>query len=301
METTIDRVVQQLQALAEAPLAPGLYVVSTPIGNLCDITLRAIAVLARVDIILCEDTRHSGKLLRNFAINSKLRPYHDHNGERERPRILDELRCDKRIALISDAGTPLISDPGYKLVHEARSGGLNVFVVPGPSAVTAALSVAGLATDMFLFAGFLPSKRQARLARLKDLAQLDLTIILFETAKRLAVLLDDIAAIDGTRKIAIARELTKLHEEVLIGAAAELAERVGQSDLRGEIVVALAAPEHRGVSDEDIQRALDTALRSMSVRDAARHVADQLCVPRRQIYEEAVRLAANRRPRRIEE
>ena len=197
-----------------AELAPGLYVVSTPIGNLGDMTLRAIAVLARADAVLCEDTRHSRTLLSHFGIGTPARPYHEHNAAKERPRVLAELAAGQRIALISDAGTPLVSDPGWKLVREALDAGHRVEALPGASATLAALSVGGLPTDAFLFAGFLPPKSAARRTRIAELSAVPATLVFFEAPSRIAEALADLAAVLGPRPAALARELTKLHEEV---------------------------------------------------------------------------------------
>src|SRR5215468_9968160 len=195
--------------------APGLYLVATPIGNLGDITLRALETLAGVDIIACEDTRITRRLTERYGISAQLKPYHEHNAEAARPKILERLGQGASIALVSDAGTPLISDPGFKLVREASSAGHAVFALPGPSSVLAALSVAALPTDRFFFEGFLPPKRTARRSRLVELAAIDATLVLFESGNRVQETLADLADFTGAREAAICRELTKLHEEVL--------------------------------------------------------------------------------------
>ena len=204
-----ERVEAALRELRAQPLPAGLYVVATPIGNLGDVTLRALAVLAEADVIYCEDTRHSRILLAHYAMARPTRPYHEHNAARERPHVLAELAAGKSVVLISDAGTPLICDPGYKLVRAAVAAGFPVTALPGPSAALAALASAGLATDAFLFAGFLPPRRNARRARLKQLDAVPASLIFFEAPSRLADSLGDIAAVLGDREAAVARELTK--------------------------------------------------------------------------------------------
>ena len=201
LSTLAPRVSAVLSELVAKPLPPGLYVVATPIGNLGDITLRALAVLGGADVIYCEDTRHSRTLLAHYGISRPTRAYHEHNAERERPRVLAELAAGKSIALISDAGTPLVSDPGYKLVRAAVAAGHTVTSLPGPSAILASLAVAGIATDAFLFAGFLPPKQKARRTRLEELASVPATLLFFEAPSRLAESLDDIAAVLGDREV----------------------------------------------------------------------------------------------------
>lgn len=281
------RAAADLARLIAAELPAGLYIVATPIGHLADITLRALAVLARADIVLCEDTRHSRHLLDHFAISPKVRPYHEHNAEAERPRVLAALGEEKRIALISDAGTPLVSDPGYKLVRAAIEGGHHVEAIPGPSAVLTALAVAGLATDSFHFAGFLPAKQAARKTRLAELAAIPATLVLFEAPSRLADALADMAAAFGAREAAVARELTKLHEEVRRGPLAELAAWAREAPPRGEMVVLVAPPlaNARPVTDDDIRVALAPLLAEMGLAGAAREVARALDVPRNRVYD----------------
>src|SRR5262249_38923356 len=205
------------------PAAPGLHVVATPIGNLRDVTLRALEVLAGVDLIACEDTRVTRRLTAHYGISAPLTPYHDHNAAAARPRLLERLAAGSAIALVSDAGTPLISDPGYRLVRAAREAGHLVTTVPGPSSVLAALAVAGLATDRFLFDGYLPAKSSERRTRIAELAGAPATLVLFETGPRLAATLADLAAGLGAREAAVCRELTKVHEEVRRGELAALA------------------------------------------------------------------------------
>ena len=285
-----ERVSSVLRQLAARPLAAGLYTVATPIGNLGDITLRALATLEKADCIYCEDTRHSRTLLQHFGINRPLRPYHEHNAEKERPRILAELAQGKVIALISDAGTPLISDPGYKLVREAAAAGHFVTSLPGASAVTMALALAGLPTDAFLFAGFLPPRMAARKARLAELAHVPATLVLFEAPQRLQETLEDLCTVMGAREAVVARELSKLHEEARRGTLAELLEWSKASTPRGEMVI-LVAPGAQGVaSDEDIAARITQLLDEMSVRDAAKAAAESFGIPKGRAYDMALRL-----------
>src|SRR5438270_9258742 len=215
------------QGLPAPKRAPGLYLVATPIGNLGDITLRALETLAGVDIIACEDTRITRRLTERYAISAQLKPYHEHNAEAARPKILQWLAEGASIALVSDAGTPLISDPGFKLVREVCAAGHAVTALPGPSAVLTALAVAALPTDRFFFEGFLPPKEAARRARLTELARIDATLVLFESGNRVGDSLRDLADIMGARDAAICRELTKLHEEVRRAPLPDLAKLAG--------------------------------------------------------------------------
>jgi 16S rRNA (cytidine1402-2'-O)-methyltransferase len=274
-----------LAKLLAEPLPSGLYVVATPIGNLADITLRALSVLGRSDLLYCEDTRHSRTLLAHYAIKRPLRPYHEHNGERERPRILAELAAGKSIALISDAGTPLVSDPGYKLVREVIGAGYGVTSLPGPSALLTALACAGLATDAFLFAGFLPFRQRARQSRLTELKAAPATLIFFEAPTRLADSLTDMAGIFGDREVVVARELTKLHEEVRRGLPAELAQWATQTAPRGELVVLIGPPVAAAISDEAITARLRLLLAQLSLRDAVKAAAEELGVAKSRAYD----------------
>lgn len=283
----LARASETLAELLDRPLAPGLYLVATPIGNLSDISLRALSVLARTPLIAAEDTRHSKKLLSHFGIETPLTPYHEHNAERERPKLLARLRQGYAVALISDAGTPLVSDPGYKLVREALDEGLMVTSIPGPSAALAALTSAGLPTDTFLFAGFLPPKSGQRQARLTQLKDVPATLILFETPPRLAKALADMAEVLGARDAVIARELTKLHETVLRGTLETLAQQVANEPPKGEVVVVIAPPraEDTEISDDRIVADLEAALETQSFRDAVRGVTEALGVKRARVYE----------------
>jgi 16S rRNA (cytidine1402-2'-O)-methyltransferase len=293
----VMRAGEVLSDLIARPLPAGLYLVATPIGNLADISLRALGVLARARLIAAEDTRHSKKLLSHFGIWGELSPYHEHNAERERPRLLARIRAGFSVALISDAGTPLISDPGYKLVREAVDQGLAVMSIPGPSAALVALTSSGLPTDTFLFSGFLPPKSGPRRARLEELRAVPATVILFETAPRLTKSLADIADVLGPREAAIAKELTKLHETVSRGTLDKLAGTLeGGEPLKGEFVVVIAPPsaEETEISDERIVAELQQALKTESFRDAVRGVTEALGVKRARVYELGLALTAKR-------
>lgn len=286
-----EHLLARLEDALAQPMPPALYLVATPIGNLADLTIRAVSILARADIVYCEDTRHSRQLLAQYGISRSLKPYHEHNEERELPRVLEELAAGRAIALMSDAGTPLVSDPGFKLVREALSAGYRVLTIPGPSAPIAALASSGLPTDRFLFAGFLPAKQAARRARLEELASIPATLIFFEAPSRLADALADMAeALGVTREAAVARELTKLHEEVRRGRLGELAQSAATIEPRGEIVLLVAPPPQLEVSDEELTERLKAALTNASVRDASREVAEALGVPRSRVYDLAVRI-----------
>ncbi len=284
------------QALEAPPLAPGLYVVATPIGNLRDVTLRALEILAAADLIACEDTRVSRKLLDHYGIATRLTAYHDHNAAAARPKILARLEQGAAVALISDAGTPLVSDPGYKLARAASAAGHTVTTAPGASSVLAALAVAGLPSDRFCFEGFLPSKARARQSRIAELARIPATLILFETGPRLAASLNDLAAGLGAREAAVCRELTKLHEEVRRGELAALArDYAAEPEPRGEMVIVVAPPaadERPGRDETDAL--LRTALARASVRDAVAEVATLTGQPRAEVYRRALALAKER-------
>jgi 16S rRNA (cytidine1402-2'-O)-methyltransferase len=286
-ERTVARASETLAELLDRPLAAGLYLVATPIGNLSDISLRALSILARTPLIAAEDTRHSKKLLSHFGIDTPLTPYHEHNAERERPKLLARIRAGYAVALISDAGTPLVSDPGYKLVREALDEGLMVTSIPGPSATLAALTSAGLPTDTFLFAGFLPPKSGARQTRLAALKDVPATLILFETAPRLAKALADMAEVLGPREAVIARELTKLHETVLRGTLDTLAGDLAAQTVKGEVVVVIAPPraEETEIDDARILADLKAALKTQSFRDAVRGVTEAHGLKRARVYE----------------
>jgi 16S rRNA (cytidine1402-2'-O)-methyltransferase len=277
----------------EAPrLAAGLHIVATPIGNLRDISLRGLETLAAADLIACEDTRVTRKLLDHYGIATPLTPYHEHNAAAARPRLLQRLGAGAAIALVSDAGTPLVSDPGYKLVRAAREAGHAVSAVPGASAALAALTVAGLPTDRFFFEGFLPTKDRARENRIADLARVAATLILYESGPRLARSLAALAAGLGSRRAAVCRELTKLHEEVRRGELTELARAYADgAEIRGEIVIVVEPPAAaEAPSPNEVDALLRRALQRASVKDAVSEVTAATGRPRREIYQRALAL-----------
>jgi 16S rRNA (cytidine1402-2'-O)-methyltransferase len=283
------------QTISAPPLAPGLYLVATPIGNLRDVSLRALEILAAADVIACEDTRVTRKLVSHYGIATPLTPYHDHNAAAARPKLIGRLGESERVALVSDAGTPLVSDPGYRLVLAAQAAGYPVTAAPGASAVLAALSVAGLPTDRFFFEGFLPAKEAARRARIGALARIPATLVLFETGPRLAAALTDLATVLGDRQAAVCRELTKLHEEVRRGPLSELARDYREQPApRGEIVIVTAPPpEQQPASAEEVDALLHNALERLSVKDAVDEVAGVSGHPRRDVYRRALALKAD--------
>lgn len=270
-------------------LSPGLYVTATPIGNARDITLRALDVLRSCDAIAAEDTRVTAKLLAIHGIAKPLTPYNDHNGERERPRLLARLKDGVRVALVSDAGTPLVSDPGYKLVREALAEGIPVHVIPGPSAPLAALILSGLPSDRFMFAGFLSSKSGERRSALEELKNEAATLIFFESGPRLAETLSDMAEILGERAATVARELTKLFEEVRRGSLGELAAHYGDAGApKGEITLVVQGAKENVLDPARLDMLLDKALEFMPVRAASELLAAVLDQPRKPIYERAL-------------
>jgi 16S rRNA (cytidine1402-2'-O)-methyltransferase len=271
-----------------ASLAPGLYIVATPIGNLGDMTTRAVRVLASASLIACEDTRVTGRLLNHFGISTRMQPYHDHNGAAVRPGLIARAQVEP-VALVSDAGTPLISDPGYKLVADARSAGVNVVAVPGACAAIAALSISGLPTDRFLFAGFLPAKDKAKRDAIAELATVPATLVLYESGPRLVATLQALCDGLGDRPAGVGRELTKRFEEMITGPLSELAARWADAPPKGEIVVMVGPPLPAvAATAGDLDSALQTALATMTVKDAARAVAEILGVPRAQAYARAL-------------
>jgi 16S rRNA (cytidine1402-2'-O)-methyltransferase len=280
------------QPIEVARLEAGLHIVATPIGNLGDITLRALETLAGADLIACEDTRVTRKLLDRYAIATPLTPYHEHNATKARPMLLRRLADGASIALVSDAGTPLVSDPGFKLVRAATQAGEAVTALPGASAVLMGLAVAGLPTDQFFFAGFLPPKEAARRARIAELGRIPATLVLFETGPRVAATLADLAAgLGPQREAALCRELTKLHEEVRRGELAALAKAYAGEEPRGEIVLVIAPPPApQQISASDTEKLLRAALRRVSLKDAVAEVADATGLPRREVYQRALAL-----------
>ena len=275
------------------PLSAGLYLVSTPIGTASDITLRALGILAGADVLAAEDTRNSRKLLEIHGIKLEGRPflaYHDHSSDGERKRLLDAIRAGKSVAYMSDAGTPLIADPGYKLAAEVIDAGLPVTSAPGASALLAALAVAGLPTDRFMFAGFLPVKAMAKRKFLEGLGVIDATLVFYESPRRLGDTLGVMADVYGERRGAVCRELTKKFEEVRRGTLPELAAMYDAAP-KGEIVVVVGPPIEQALGEGDLDTALEAALADMSVKDAAAFVSEQLGLKRKQVYARALEMS----------
>ncbi|HTI67648.1 MAG TPA: 16S rRNA (cytidine(1402)-2'-O)-methyltransferase [Caulobacteraceae bacterium] len=273
------------------PLEPGLYIVSTPIGNLRDLTFRALDVLTACDLLLAEDTRVTGKLLKAYDLHKKVERYDDYAGERARPKILQALAAGQRVALVSDAGTPLVSDPGYRLVREAAARGTPVIAIPGASAVLAGLAVAGLPTDRFLFAGFPPPKSGPRRAMFEELAGVRATLVFYETGPRLAESLADMAAVFGAgREAAVARELTKLYETSYRGTLATLTADPRLAAPKGEIVVLVGPGREEAAGAQEAEAALVEALSRLAPSEAAAEVAKALGLNRRELYRRAVEL-----------
>lgn len=283
-----------LPARIEAPrLDPGLYLVSTPIGAARDITLRALDVLNTADLLAAEDTRVLRHLMDIHGVplrGRRIVAYHDHNADRQRPAILDALGRGLAVAYASDAGTPLVADPGYRLGRDAAGAGHRVHAVPGPSAALAALTVSGLPSDRFLFAGFPPAAKGARRDWLARWAGVDATVILFESPRRVRETLEILCETEANRIMVICRELTKRFEEVMRGTVAELLERIPAEGLRGEIVLVLDRPAPLVVGEGDVQAALIARRGHMSMKDAAREVAGELNMPRRDVYQIALAL-----------
>lgn len=272
-------------------LAPGLHVVATPIGNLGDLSPRAAETLRAADFILVEDSRVTAKLLAHVGAKVPMRRYDDHATDRDRDAVIAALG-DKAVALVSDAGTPLISDPGYKLVRAARAAGHAVHTLPGPSAAVAALTLAGLPTDRFLFLGFLPAKAKARADSIREVAAVRATLILYESGPRLGATLAALAEELGVRDAAVVREISKLHEECVTGSLPDLAARYANAPPRGEIVIVIGPPPYAApASDEDLDSALADALGRLSPSRAAAEVAEQLGLPRKRVYARALELA----------
>jgi 16S rRNA (cytidine1402-2'-O)-methyltransferase len=281
-------------AVESQPLAPGLHIVATPIGNLRDVTIRALETLAAADLIACEDTRITRRLLEHYGISTPLTPYHEHNAAAARPKLLARLAEGAAIALVSDAGTPLVSDPGFKLVRAAREAGHAVVAAPGASAALAALTVSGLPTDRFFFEGFLPAKDGQRKARIGELSRVEATLIFYESGPRVQRTLAALANGLGARQAAVCRELTKLHEEVRRGELASLAQAYASEDAetRGEFTIVVEPPpageEHTEAGELDAM--LRRALQHGSVKDAVSEVTAATGLPRRQIYQRALEL-----------
>ena len=290
-----DHTVSKPMTHAKGGLKSGLYVVATPIGNAKDITLRALDVLMLADKVYCEDTRITKKLFSLHGIQRKPDSYHEHSSDNVRAEILHHLENGLTVALVSDAGTPLISDPGYRLVKEVRDAGQEVFSVPGASSPVAALSIAGFPSDRFLFAGFLPTKSAARQTALGELVDIPVTLVLFESPKRLTGLLKDIDAVMPDREAAICREMTKAYEEVLVGAPAELIETLdANASARGEVVVLIHPPAARErMSEADVRESLRVALQSQPLKTAAARVAALSGWSKRDVYQLALTFSEN--------
>jgi 16S rRNA (cytidine1402-2'-O)-methyltransferase len=271
-------------------LAPGLYIVATPIGNLSDLSPRAADTLRGADRILAEDKRVTAKLLAHCGATAPMNTYHDHSTEAERDAIVAQL-ATKAIALVSDAGTPLISDPGYKLVRAAREAGREVHTIPGPSAAIAALTLAGLPTDRFLFLGFLPAKAKARADTIAEVGAVRATLVFYESGPRLGDTLEALADAYGERDAAVVREISKLHEECVIGTLRDLAERYADTPPKGEIVIVVGPPIEKQTAEEDLDAAIDEALQRLSPSRAAAEVAERLGVPRKRAYARALERA----------
>lgn len=272
-------------------LSAGLHIVATPIGNLGDLGPRAADTLRRADVILAEDTRVTGKLLAHIGAKAPMARYDDHSSDTDRQRIVDSIR-DRAVALVCDAGTPLISDPGYKLVRAARSAGLIVRTVPGPCAAIAALSIAGLPTDRFLFLGFLPAKAKARSDAIAEIAAVRATLVFYESGPRLGETLGALKKQLGPREAAVARELTKIHEECVTGTLSNLVNHYAGVVPKGEIVIVVGPPvEAEPAGDDEVDRLLSKAMESLSPSRAAAEVAEQLSIPRKRAYARALDLA----------
>lgn len=276
-------------------ILPGLYIISTPIGNLGDMTYRAKAVLEQSDIIACEDTRVTGKLLAYFDVKTPTTSYHDHNEQKILPQLLERLGSNQVVSLVSDAGTPLISDPGYRLVKDARDAGHFVSSIPGASAILAALACAGLPTDRFMFAGFLPNKKLARRKNLAELSSVNVTLVFYESTKRLKDCLKDIFDVFGDREAAVCRELTKLFEEVRRGSLAELVAYYDGADRpKGEIVIVIGPAGEIEVTTDQLDDALQRALETLTVKEAVAAVTYSLGLKRKQVYERALKISGNK-------
>ncbi len=265
---------------------------ATPLGNLADVSLRSLAVLAAADIVLCEDSRITSRLMQRYSIETRLKPYHDHNAASVRPWLLERLGAGAAIALVSDAGMPMVSDPGYKLVRDCVAHGIAVDVIPGPTAPVTALALSGLPSDRFLFAGFLSAKQGARHRQLQELSKIPATLLLFESAARINASLAGIADVMGNRPMAVAREMTKLHQEVLRGdAAGILAQLSDRPALKGEISIVIGPPDgHSEVSQADLSARLSALLRDHPASKAATLLAKETGQPRTALYDLAVSL-----------
>lgn len=271
-------------------LTPGLYIVATPIGNLADLSPHAVNILSSVDLIAVEDSRVTAKLLNHIGVKKPMTPYHDHNADRVRPHLIEQM-ADKAVALVSDAGTPLISDPGFKLVRDARAANIEVHTVAGPCAAIAALTLAGLPTDRFFFLGFLPAKTSARAAAISEIAAIKATLIFYESGPRLGATLRALHSGLGDREAAMVREISKKFEETVTGTLGELAARYTDISPKGEIVILVGPPgEAKPASEAEIDKALAEAMTHLSPSRAAAEVAKKLGLSRRDVYERAQQL-----------
>jgi 16S rRNA (cytidine1402-2'-O)-methyltransferase len=279
-----------------AALKPGLYITATPIGNLGDITLRALATLAAADAILCEDTRQTARLLERYGIRTPTLPYHDHNAERVRPRMLERLAGGAALAQVSDAGMPLISDPGFKLAEAAIAAGRHVEVIPGATAVTTALALSCLPSDRFHFGGFLPQKAGDKRRRLEELRGLQASLIFFESPNRIVESLQAIGEVMGDRLLSVSRELTKLYEETLRGSAPQVAATLAaRPSIKGEITLVIGPPTaHAVLSEEEVERQLLEAIASLPAGKAAAEVARVTGLPKQELYQRLLRLKSER-------
>ncbi|MEO1695586.1 MAG: 16S rRNA (cytidine(1402)-2'-O)-methyltransferase [Pseudomonadota bacterium] len=285
-----------LENVRRQSFAPGLYVLATPIGNLADLSVRAAHHLAHADHVYCEDTRITRRLIQAIGVARPLKTYHEHNAQERRAEILAALEAGQRVVLVSDAGTPLVSDPGFKLVQAARDAGHEVLAVPGPSAFVAAASVAGLPTDSMLFLGFLGTRSAARKARLRNIAAVPATIVLYESPQRLSAMLADARDVLGDRMAVVTRELTKQYETVVTNRLSDLTAWATTSAPRGEFCILIegAASEPQPIDDADILERLAPLLRTERVKDAARLLSDELGVSRSRVYSLALSLSSDR-------
>lgn len=270
------------------------FVVSTPIGNLSDITLRALAVLKSADVIYAEDTRHSGQLLSHYGIATRQKSSHDHNEESRVSEVVRRLEAGEKVALITDAGTPLISDPGFKLVRAIAQAGFPVVSVPGASALLAGITSSGLPTDSFMFVGFLSSKQTARKKRLSELVKIPTTLVFYESPSRIQATIRDLAELLGDgRQAALGRELTKRYEEILRGTLGEISTQLEDTQRKGEMVIVVSPPEEIKIDDDYIRGELSHALATSSLKDAARQVSEDLGVSKSRVYELGLEIKRN--------
>ena len=282
----------EFTAQESKPLKSGLYIVATPIGNLRDISFRALDILSKADIVMCEDTRVTRKLLNAYQIKAKLQSYNDHSDAGLREVIVNNIKDGKVIALVSDAGMPLISDPGYKLVRACEEADLYVTTIPGASAPLAALQISGMPSDQFCFVGFLPNKTGARKKLLKQWGDAPATLLAFETAPRLIASLQDIGETLGERDVAVVREITKLYEEMRKGKPRELATYYGDHGLpKGEIVLVIAPPQEKEISDAELRDMISEALKTMRTKEAAAYVAEQTGKKKNDLYNMALEIS----------